>query len=196
MRSIPPLKTYIEHLSVAIFIIFGILLFAREEYGWSVLCIALLLVLARLDTLKTFIMSPKDGFRFEFDKKIVENIRENNEPVTESTYNTYRQIEDQVVQDLISRYGSKASVAREYSFGRYRADILVKTPTENIIYEVKYVRGGAVEKIINNGIRQLQTYAELLPKGTMLRLIVASKQSIDLSGYKTPVNVAIEHFKI
>jgi len=72
-----PTKKLGEIVVGIIFIIFAVILFLKGQYGYSVLLIALLLILLKLDELTDFAFSFKDGVSAKFGvskEKIEENI--------------------------------------------------------------------------------------------------------------------------
>src|SRR3989344_4614582 len=85
MKTDWPTKNLGEIVVGIIFIIFAVILFLKGQYGYSVLLIALLLILLKLDELTDFAFSFKDGVSAKFGvskEKIEENIKENNEATT------------------------------------------------------------------------------------------------------------------
>jgi len=146
-------------------------------------------------------MSVKDGsLKAEFaDQKIIDNIRENKEPVTVETYLSYRDIESQVVDSISKKYKSKSKLMRDYPVGRgHRVDLYVKSSEgSDELYEIKLVRSSAsVNKIVNDGIRQLKTYADYLPGKPNLHLILASQHELSMNNLEVSKDVSVETFPL
>ena len=192
---------YLEYLTAALTSVFLVLLYLKGQYGWGVACLIILLILARLDALKSLSMSVKDGsLKAEFaDQKIIDNIRENKEPVTVETYLSYRDIESQVVDSISKKYKSKSKLMRDYPVGRgHRVDLYVKSSEgSDELYEIKLVRSSAsVNKIVNDGIRQLKTYADYLPGKPNLHLILASQHELSMNNLEVSKDVSVETFPL
>lgn len=190
---------YLPHLSAILLIVFSSILFWKEQYGWSVACLSLLLVLAKIDVLKTLTVSPKDGIKAEFDPKILDNIRENNEPITTKRYLTYREIEERIAKAIAKRYPAGTAVNQEYKIGdRYRADVYVQNQnSKDDLYEIKYVSTSqSAQKITNNAAHQLQQYIKELPSKPKLIVILASTEPINVSELKVSHNIQLEYFPL
>ena len=93
-----------------VFVIFAVILFLKEQYGYSLLPIALLLILLKLDELTDFAFSVKDGLSAKFgvsEEKIEENIKENNEATTPENFFRFKRMEQGILAELQKKYGGE-----------------------------------------------------------------------------------------
>lgn len=191
-------KKYLEYLTAGLAGILLILLYLKDQYGWGVMCLVILLILAKLDTLKSLTMSIKDGIKAEFDQKTLENIRENKDPITTDTYLSYRDIESRVINSIIGKYGSGAEIIRDYRIGkRYRVDLYIKSSKGDELYEIKFVRSASlVHRVVDTGVSQLKEYAKSVSGKPNLHLILASQKKLNLKDLNIPNDVSIEQFQL
>ena len=187
----------VQYVAAGLLIVFAVI-FLIERQDWpSIACVALLIVLAKLDTLKTIAVGPKDGIKAEFSPKIIENIQENHDPITTTTYASYRQVEDRVTQDIIKKYDRTARVSREYALGNhYRADVFVESEQGNAIYEIKYVRNlQSAKAMVSNAVKQLHQYGSLA-NNAKLYLVLASEHQVNVDTLHIPDDITVEYFKV
>lgn len=100
-----------------IFIIFAAVLFLKEQYGYGVLLVGLLLVLLRLDELTDFAFSFKNGFNAKFGvskEKVEENIKENNQKATPENFFRFKKIDQMILADLQKKYGGENENSRSF----------------------------------------------------------------------------------
>lgn len=196
-----------------VFVAGAFLLFFRSEYGWGVMLILALLVLLKLDALREFAFSISGGMRAKFEtfpEKIEEEIRENEEPVTNQNFASFRQIESRILAELQKRYEGDMKTLVHFMYGapdkpqfRYTPDGSLMTKDALYFFEIKYVlKPELAVNIIRNAASYLKTvYDAFAPnvgkdKRLVMKLILASSQDIDISDFAVPEGIELEFFKV
>jgi len=198
-----------------IFIIFGALFLFKNQYWQSLISIALLLILPKLDKLTEFILSPKDGINAKFDAekekkaKIEEDIRENNEYITPESFNRFKKIEEVILNSLQKKYGGELKTLVHFMYGkpdkpefRYTPDGVLQTSDSLYFLEIKYVIKPEFAKVIvKNNLKYLsEVYSKLLPsigdKRFVIKLILASAYDLSDMSFDIPKGIEIEFYKV
>ncbi|MDD4938458.1 MAG: hypothetical protein PHX34_05655 [Candidatus Shapirobacteria bacterium] len=186
--------------------------FIVKQYWQSFFCLVLLLILLRIDVLKKLIFKKGDmTIEADFDEiegKIKENIKENNELVTKTTFKKFKTIEERVLGEIQQRIGGEFKKQIHFVYGDpknpeflYTPDAATQTDNELVFFEVKYISN---PKLAKNIIRNTLNYLELVltkfgpsaGKKLVIKLIIVSDHSINLSDFKTPRNLEIEFYKL
>ncbi len=195
-----------------IFVVVSIFLFSRCEYLLGVILILSLLILHKADSLTEFAFSISDGIRAKFKtspEKIEKNIRENNEPITNENYSSFRNIETKILSELQKRYGGEMKTLVHFAYGQPDKPEFVYTPdgslqTKDTLYffEIKYIlKPELTKKIVENTVKYLsEVYKKLQPsigdKKFVIKLILASGHEISQMSFDVPTGVEIEFFKV
>ena len=195
-----------------IFVIASIFLFFRSEYGLGVILILSLLILHKADVLTEFAFSISDGVRAKFKtspEKIEENIKENNEPITNQTFASFRNIETKILSELQKRYGGEMKTLIHFMYGqpdkpefRYTPDGSLQTKDTLYFFEIKYIlKPEFAKNIVNNTIKYLsEVHKKLSPsigdKKFVIKLILASGYDISNMTFDMPAGIDIEFFKV
>lgn len=207
-----PVKKLGKIITGVIFVIFAAILLFKEQYGYSVLLIALLLILLKLDELTDFAFSFKNGFNARFGvskEKIEENIKENNEVATPENFFRFKKIDQIILADLQKKYGGEMKTLVHFMYGqpdkpefRYTPDGVLQTETALYFFEIKYVLKPELAKIIvKNTLKYLgEVYSKLLPsigdKNFVIKLILASGYDLSNMNFETPKGIEIEFLKV
>lgn len=206
-----PKKTR-EIMVGVVFIVFAIALFLKEQYGYSVLLIASLLILLKLDKLTDFALSFKDGFSAKFGtskEKIEENIRENNEVATPENFFRFKKVEQMILADLQKKYGGEMKTLVHFMYGqpdkpefRYTPDGSLQTEDTLYFFEIKYVLKPEFAKgIVKNVLSYLsEVYIKLLPsmgnKKFVIKLILVSSYDLSNMSFELPKGIEVGFYKI
>ncbi len=207
-----PTKKLGEIIVGIIFAIFAGSLFLKGQYGYSVLLIALLLILLKLDELTDFAFSFKDGLSASFGiskEKIEENIKENKEAATPEIFFRFKKIEQMILADLQKKYGGEMKTLIHFMYGRpdkpefrYTPDGTLQTEDTLYFFEIKYVlKPDFAENIVKNTLKYLsEVYSKLLPsigdKKFVIKLILASGYDLSQMKFETPKGIEIEFFRV
>ena len=149
-----------------IFVITSIFLFSRSEYGLGVILILSLLVLHKVDALTELAFSISNGVQAKFQtslEKIEENIKENNEPITNQNFASFRNVETKILSELQKRYGGEMKTLVHFMYGeldkpefRYTPDGSLQTKDTLYFFEIKYILKPEFAKIIvDNTVKYL-----------------------------------------
>ena len=195
-----------------VFVIASVFLFSRYEYGLGTLLVLSLLILHKVDTITELAFSISDGVRAKFQtspEKIEENIRENNEPITNQNFVSFRDIEKKILTVLQRRYGGKMKTLIHYMYGQpdkpeftYTPDASLMTDDTLYFFEIKYIlKPEFAKNIAENTIQYLnEIYKKLLPsigdKKFVIKLILASGSDISNMSFDVPSGINIEFFKL
>lgn len=212
MKNYWPTKKIGEIVVGVIFIIFAAILFLKEQYGYSVLLVALLLILLKLDELTDFAFSLKNGLSARFGvskEKIEENIRENNEATTPENFFRFKRVEQMILADLQKKYGGEMKTLVHFMYGqpdkpefRYTPDGTLQTKDTLYFFEIKYVLKPEFAKIIvKNALKYLsEVYAKLFPsignKKFVIKLILVSGYDLSDMSFNLPKGIEIEFYKV
>ena len=195
-----------------IFVIASIFLFSRSEYSLGVILILFLLILHKADALTEFAFSISDGVQAKFQtspEKIEENIKENNEPITNQNFASFRNIETKILSELQKRYSGEMKTLIHFMYGlpdkpqfRYTPDGTLQTKDTLYFFEIKYIlKPEFAESIVKNTLNYLnEVYKKLLPsigdKKFVIKLILASGYDISNMTFDMPDGIDIEFFKL
>jgi len=195
-----------------IFVIFAIVLFLKEQYRYSVLLIALLLILVESDRLTDFAFNFKNGISAKFGvlkEKIEDNIRENNEPITPNNFFRFKKVEQVILSDLQKKYGGEMKTLVHFMYGqpdkpefRYTPDGSLQTKDTIYFFEIKYIlKPEFAKNIVQNTVKYLnEVYAKLLPsignKKFIIKLILVSGYDLSSMSFELPTGIEIEFYKI
>ena len=195
-----------------IFVIASIFLFSRSEYSLGVILILFLLILHKADALTEFAFSISDGVQAKFQtspEKIEENIKENNEPITNQNFASFRNIETKILSELQKRYGGEMKTIIHFMYGlpdkpqfRYTPDGTLQTKDTLYFFEIKYIlKPEFAESIVKNTLNYLnEVYKKLLPsigdKKFVIKLILASGYDLSKMNFDTPEGIEIEYFEV
>lgn len=207
-----PTKKLGEVIVGVIFIIFAVSLFLKEQYGYSVLLVILLLILLKLDKLTDFAFSFKNGLSARFGvskEKIEENIRENNEAATPENFFRFRRVEQMILADLQKKYGGEMKTLVHFMYGqpdrpefRYTPDGTLQTGDTLYFFEIKYVlKPEFAKNIVKNSLKYLsEVHTKLFPsigdKKFVIKLILVSGYDISDMSFELPKGIEIEFYKI
>ena len=207
-----PTKKLGEIVVGIIFIIFAVILFLKGQYGYSVLLIALLLILLKLDELTDFAFSFKDGVSAKFGvskEKIEENIKENNEATTSGNFFRFKRMEQMILAKLQKKYGGEIKTLIHFMYGRpdkpefrYTPDGTLQTKDTLYFFEIKYVlKPEFAENIVKSTLKYLsEVYSKLLPsigdKEFVIKLVLASGYDLGKMNFEIPKGIEIEFFKV
>lgn len=195
-----------------VFVITGIFLFFRCEYGLGVILMLSLLILYKADALTELAFSISDGVRAKFQtspEKIEKNIKENDEPITNKNFSSFRNIETKILSELQKRYGSEMKTLVHFMFGQpdkpeftYTPDGSLQTKDTLYLFEIKYVLKPELAKgIVDNALEYLsKVYIKFLPsigdKKFVIKLILASSYDLSRISFDIPTGIEIEFFKV
>ncbi len=195
-----------------IFVIFAVILLFKEQYGYSVLLIALLLILLKLDELTDFAFSLKNGFNARFGvskEKIEENIKENNEAATPENFFRFKKIDQIILADLQKKYGGEMKTLVHFMYGQPDRPEFVYTPdgamniADNSLYffEIKYVLKPEFAKpIVTKTIDYLKEiinkFNPMAGNKLVIKLVLVSSYDIDINQFKVPNGIELEFYKI
>ena len=207
-----PTKKLGEIVVGVIFIIFAFILFLKEQYGYGVLLIALLLILLKLDKLTDFAFSLKDGISARFGvskEKIEENIKENNEATTPENFFRFKKVEQTILANLQKKYGGEMKTLVHFLYGqpdrpefRYTPDGTLQTEDTLYFFEIKYVlKPEFARNIVKNSLKYLnEVYTKLFPsigdKKFVIKLILVSGYDLSDMSFELPRGIEIEFYKI
>ena len=207
-----PTKKLGEIVVGIIFIIFAVILFLKGQYGYSVLLIALLLILLKLDELTDFAFSFKGGVSAKFGvskEKIEENIKENNEAATPNNFFRFKRMEQMILAELQKKYGGEIKTLIHFMYGRpdkpefrYTPDGTLQTKDTLYFFEIKYVlKPEFAKNIVKSTLKYLsEVYSKLLPsigdKEFVIKLVLASGYDLGQMKFEIPKGIEIEFFKV
>lgn len=195
----------------AVFVAGAIFLFSQSEYGWGVLLTLALLVLLKIDALTEFAFSISDGMRAKFatdPEKIEQEIRENEEPVTNRNFASFRHVETRILAELQRRYGGKMKTRIHFMYGApdepqfyYTPDGSLQTEDALYFFEIKNVlKPELAKRIIEQAATDLKTVYDAFSPATgkrlVIKLILASSHDIDTSRFTVPKGIELEFFKV
>jgi len=149
MKSHWPIKKIGKIAVGVVFIVYSLLLFSKSEYGLSMVLVLALLILLKLDALTELAFSASDGMRAKFQtlpEKIEENIKENEETVTNENFASFKHVETKILSNLKKRYGGEMKTLIHYLYGqvdkpefRYTPDGSLMTKNTLYLFEIKYI---------------------------------------------------------
>ena len=185
----------LTYLIVSLLCALLIILVVKSQYLLALIAIGLMMLLINNDRLKHFKFSAT-GMEADFhEKKLAANIKENKEPVTKNAIEEYSDIEALVVAEIKKRYRNDEILAEAVLRGspdqRQRADIVVRAPHKEIIFEVKYVKNpSAASAMVRSATRMLMNMA---PDSTIEKhIVLVGTTPIDVSKHKTPKDIKLE----
>ena len=195
-----------------IFVMTAIFLFSRYEYGLGVTLVLSLLVLYKSDALTELAFSISNGIRAKFQtspEKIEENIRENNELITNQNFSSFRNIETKILSKLQKRYGGEMKTLVHFVYGkldkpefRYTPDGTLQTKDSLYFFEIKYIlKPEFTKNIVNNTLKYLnEVYKKLSPsigdKKFIIKLILASRYDLSKMSFDVPTGIELEFYKV
>ena len=194
-----------------IFVVFATVLIVKEQYGFGVLLLVLLLPLFNLEALTEFVFSFKEGIRAKFEiprEKIEKDIKENEQPVTKKNFILFQKIEARILADIQKRFGGEMKTLIHFMYGLPDKPEFMYTPDGSLniadtlyFFEIKYIlKPEFTEKIVNNTVRYLKTvfdrFNPMAGKRLIIKLILASSYDIDISQFALPTGIEIEFYKI
>lgn len=194
-----------------IFLFFAVAFFATKQYLFSFLSLLPLLIVLRIDDLKKLIINPNSGLEAEFEipyKKIKQDIEENYEKPNKKTFESFKQVEEEVIKHIQKKIGGEMKRTIHYVYGMpnkpefvYTPDGTIQTEKELIFIEVKYIlKPEYAKRIINNALQYLAIvlgkFGPSAGKKLVIKLIVASRNELDLSSINTPQGIDLEFFKL
>jgi len=195
-----------------IFLITSIFLFSRYEYGLGVILTLSLLILYKADALTELAFGISHGFQAKFQtssEKIEENIRENNELITNQNFSSFKNIEMKILSELQKRYGGEMKTLVQFVYGqpdkpefRYIPDGILQTKDSFYFFEIKYILKPELAKnIVNNTSKYLnKVYRKFLPsigdKKFIIKLILASRCDLSEMSFNVPTGIEIEFYKV
>jgi len=195
-----------------VFVVYSLLLFSKSEYGLGVVLVLALLILLKLDVLTELAFSMSGGVHAKFQtssEKIEEDIKENEELVTDANFASFKHIETKILVALKKRYGGEMKTLIHYLYGqvdkpefRYTPDGSLLTKDTLYLFEIKYVlKPEFAEKIVNNTAAYLKTvYDRLSPsmgdKRLVMKLILASSFDLNVVDFTAPEGVELELYRV
>lgn len=200
-----------EILVAVIFVILAVAFFFVREYWISFWSLGLLLILLKIDDLKRFAISPESGLEAEFQippENIKRDIEENNRPVTKKTFDTFKEVEEKVLNEIQGKLGGVMKKQINFMYGIldkpefiYRPDATIQTESELIFIEVKYVlKPEFAPKIVENASQYLKTILEKFGpsagKKLSAKLVLASGYHINLKSFKVLEGIDLEFYKL
>jgi len=206
-----PTKKLGEVIAFIIFILFAIAFFIACQFWQSFLTLSLLLILLKLDELTKLAISPKSGLEADFkipEENIKKDIVENNQPVTQETFATFKEVEEKVLNEIQRKLGGKMKKQINFMYGMsdkpefvYRPDATIQTENELIFIEVKYVlKPELASKIVENASQYLKTILEkfgpVAGKKLSAKLVLTSSYHINPKSFKVPDGIDIEFYKL
>lgn len=212
MKNNWPMEKLGEVLTGVIFVVTAAFLFVKEEYGWGLILILALLLLLKLDALTELAFSLTDGLRAKFKtsaEKIEEEIKENQQPITNQNFAHFQNVEAKILADLQKRYVGEMKTLVHFIYGqpdkpefRYTPDGTLQTKDTLYFFEIKYVlKPEFAENIVNKTIQYLkEVYSKLSPsigdKKFVIKLILASGYDLSEMHFEAPKGIEIEFFKV
>jgi len=204
-----PTKKLGEIIVGVVFIAAVFFLFAKGVYGWGTTLVLALLLLLKLDKLTELAFN---GLRAKFRtpaEKIEQEIKENQQPITDQNFAHFRNIEAKILSDLQKRYGGEMKTVIHFLYGqpdkpefRYTPDGTLQTENTLYFFEIKYVlKPEFAKNIIEKTVKYLtEVYSKLSPsigdKKFVIKLILASGYDLSKMHFKTPKGIEIEFFKV
>lgn len=195
-----------------VFILTGIFLFSKNQYGYGILIILALLLVYKIDSIVELVYNITDGFSVKFKtspSKVEENIKENEEPITNKNFISFRKIESKVLSDLQKRYGGEMKTLVHFAYGQpdkpdffYTPDGSLQTEDTLYFFEIKYIiKPELAKKIITNSLNYLKTiHSKLLPvigdKKFVIKLVLTSWYDLSHLNFNTPDGIEIEFYKL
>lgn len=207
-----PTRKLGEVLVGVVFITAASFLFTKGAYGWGTTLVLALLLLLKLDALAELAFSATDGLRAKFRtpvEKIEEEIKENQQPITNQNFAHFRNVEAKILAHLQKRYGSEMKTQIHFMYGRpdkpefrYTPDGTLQTEDTLYFFEVKYVlKPEFAKSIVSKTLQYLKdVYSKLSPsigkKKFVIKLILASGYDLSEMHFETPEGIEIEFFKV
>lgn len=210
-----PTKKLGEILVGVVFIASAFFLFARGAYSWGTILDLALLLLLKLDALTELAFSATDGWRAKFKtssekaEKIVEEIKDNQQPVTSQNFAHFKNVETRILTDLQKRYGGEMKTLVHFMYGRpdkpefrYTPDGSLQTKDTLYFFEIKYVlKPEFAKNVVDKTIQYLrEVHFKLSPsigdKKFVIKLILASGYDLSKMHFETPKGIEIEYFKV
>ena len=201
-----------EVLVGVVFITTASFLFAKGAYGWGTTLVLALLLLFKLDALAELAFSATDGLRAKFRtpaEKIEEEIKENQQPITNQNFARFRNIEVKILDDLQKRYGGEMKTLIHFLYGqpdkpefRYTPDGTLQTEDTIYFFEIKYVlKPEFAKNIIGKTVKYLkEVYSKLSPtigdKQFVIKLILASGCDLSEMQFEMPKGIEIEFYQV
>lgn len=194
-----------------IFLVFASAFFVKEQYWQSLITIALLIILLKIDMLRKFILNSKSGFETEFaipEENIKKDIEENKEPVTRKNYIRFKKVEEKILDTVHGSLGGTMKKQTHFMYGMpnhpqfmYTPDATIQTEKELILIEIKYILKAELAKDIikktTNYLKQVyDAFAASAGKKLIMKLILASGHDIDTSSFALPDGIDVEFIKV
>lgn len=188
----------------------AIFLFYKGENTIGAVLVLALLVVPNADKLTNLIIN-KDGLQAKFEtptEKIEENIKENNEKVTEKNLILFKEIESNILAEQQKKYSGEIKTLIHYIYGApdkpqfmYTPDGTLSTDQTLYFFEIKYVlKPEFAKNIITNTVSYLEkiykAFEPMAGKKMIMKLILASQHDIDLSNIEIPDKIEVEVVKI
>jgi len=195
-----------------VFTVTGYYLFYKHEYGWGCILILSLLFLLKIDEITelAFDISGKVKAKFNIPaEKIEKNIKENNEPITNRNFLSFRNIERKILSELQKRYDGEMKTLIHFVYGKPDKPEFSYTPdgslqTKNLLYffEIKYILKPELAKnIVDDTLGYLKKVHEKLSpsigdKKFIIKLILASKYDLSKTSFETPPGIEVEFHRV
>lgn len=194
------------------FVIFSLLIYLKGAYGWTVALLLALVLLLKLDALAELAFNLSEGFKAKFKtdpEKIEDDIKQNEEPVTNYNFARFQQVEARILSELQKRYGGELKTKIHYVYGypdkpefRYTPDGSLMTEDTLYFFEIKYVlKPELAADIVEKTVQYLkEVYSKLLSsigdKKFVIKLILASGYELSDMKFDMPKGIEIEYFKV
>jgi hypothetical protein len=186
-------------------------LFYRDQFALGSLLLLALLVLHKADALSEFAVSLTDGFTAKFSpspEKIEEDLRENDQPITNQNFAQFSHVEAKILSILQKRYSGAMKTQIHFIYGppdkpefRYTPDGTLQTDDALYFFEIKYVlKREFAKKIVDATSDYLKKvydrFHSVSGKRLVIKLVLASSEDIDISDFPIPDGIELEFFKV
>lgn len=211
MKSTWPVKKLEVYIVGALLTLFSFLFFNKSQFVESLISLVLLVVLLKIDELRKIIF--RDGgleanFENFKDKKIKEDLEENNETTSQDNIKYYKNLENLIIKKIHEEIGGELKAGVTFVYGmpdkpefQYIPDGVIRKEDEIIFLEIKHIIDPKLAKhIIGKALQNLQhVITKLKPSAggkLKARLIIASKSDLETSGISLPENIEVQIIKI
>ena len=197
---------------ITLVIIFALLFLIKEQYGYAMLCVGLIILISKLKQLKKFELNTAGSMVAEFDiprEKIEEDIKENHEKVSKKTFVNFKKIEETVLSHISAKIGGSMKRQIHYIYGippntefSYTPDATFQTDKELIFIEIKFISKRIyLDKILNSSIKQLKLVLEKIgpssgDKKLVAKLVLATNFFVDVSKLRQLPDIEIIHYQL
>ncbi len=204
------MKNAIKVLIAVALIGAAVFLFYKDENTMATILVLALLVVPNADKLTDLVIN-KDGLQAKFEtptEKIEENIKENDEKVTEKNLLLFKNVESKILAGQQKKYGGEIKTLIHYTYGTpdkpqfmYTPDGTLSTDQTLYFFEIKYIlKLEFANNIINNTVNYLEkiykAFQPMAGKKLIMKLILTSGHEIALKDIQIPEGIEIEFVKI